>query len=365
MGAGSSGGNPATSSATYGTLDSSGNLSGLTTITATGPISGSGVATVPTSPPLSQGQGYGTIMVQNSTMTSVTQYLLACWNYTSEVVQASVATDSSQSTLPMTLLGAASFSDMQDIGTLNCEQLMSVGNNYSQCGLLAPTPVIGNCGHIALSPDGTTLYASVICAITCGAPPPGGCTVVTGICIFNASTLAFESQLAQVAGNLSVSEDGTSLYVTESSRSEYLYIVNTSSLAISRIQVSAHYTIQGPVVVSPAGHYGLVFVGPNAEMSTTAFVLDTSTNTISKPFFGNAPGGASVVPMAFLQTGKPVAFAPNGASVWMVLECYAGSTSCTIPGGTGRAVFGISITSGTIIAETPVPGDAQSIAFPY
>jgi DNA-binding beta-propeller fold protein YncE len=218
---------------------------------------------------------------------------------------------------------------------------------------------------IALSPDGTTLYASVICAFTCGAPPPGGCTVVSGICIFNASTLAFENQVAQLAGNLAVSEDGTSLYVTLSSRSEYLYIVNTSSLAISRIQVSAHYTIQGPVVVSPTGHYGLVFVGPNAEMSTTAFVLDTSTNTISKPFFGNAPGGASVVTVGFLETGKPVAFAPDGTSVWMLLACYSGSTNCTTPGGTGKAVFGISITAGAVIAETSVPSDAESIAFPY
>ncbi len=100
-------------------------------------------------------------------------------------------------------------------------------------------------------------------------------------------------------------------------------------------------------------------------MSTTAFVLNTFTNTISKPFFGNAPGGASVVPMAFLQTGRPVAFAPDGTSVWMLLKCYPGSTNCTIPGGTGRAVFGISITAGAVIAETSVPSDAQTIAFPY
>jgi hypothetical protein len=96
---------------------------------------------------------------------------------------------------------------------------------------------------IALSPDGTTLYASVICLNICGTRPPGGCTVATGICIFNASTLAFESQLAQVAGNLAVSQDGSSLYVTAASGRENLYIVNTSSLAVSSLQVSAHYPI--------------------------------------------------------------------------------------------------------------------------
>jgi|SRR5579871_1581599 len=69
-------------------------------------------------------------------------------NYTSEVAQALVSTDYSSSTYPMRLLGVASYSNMQDLGTLNCEQLLSVGNLYTSCGLGALTPLFGNCGHL-------------------------------------------------------------------------------------------------------------------------------------------------------------------------------------------------------------------------
>jgi hypothetical protein len=167
--------------------------------------------------------------------------------------------------------------------------------------------------------------------------------------------------VAEVTGDLAVSQDGNSLYITNGTRD--LYIVNTSSLAISRMHVSK-YTIEAPVAISPAGNYGLVFVGPNAQTSTTAFVLDTSTNTIAKAFFDNAPGGAFAVNVPHLQTGNTVVFTPHGKAVWMLLECQGQAVNCTIPGGTGRAVWGVDLTTGTAIAETSVPQDAQVIAFP-
>jgi hypothetical protein len=70
-------------------------------------------------------------------------------NYPSEVVQALVATDFSQSSLPMTLLGFPSFSNIQAQGTLNCQQILSIGNTSVNCGLAASGgPYFGNCGHL-------------------------------------------------------------------------------------------------------------------------------------------------------------------------------------------------------------------------
>ena len=37
---------------------------------------------------------------------------------------------------------------MQDVRTLNCEQLLSVGNSYTDCGLEGITTRFGNCGHL-------------------------------------------------------------------------------------------------------------------------------------------------------------------------------------------------------------------------
>ncbi len=249
--------------------------------------------------------------------------------------------------------GRSSLVQVLDTATLATTGTISFG---SQFGLT----------DIALSPDNSTLYVAFGCASVCRTPPPNGCTATSGICIFNASTLAFEDAVAQLAGDMAVSQDGKSLYVVHGTASHAVYVVNTSTLAVSAIQVSLNYAIEAPVAISPTGNYGLIFVGPNAEMSTTAFILDTTTNTITNPLFGNAPGGAFVVPVySTASQGNSVAFTPKGKSVWMLLECYPGATNCTIPGGTGRAVFGIQMGPGAaVIAETSVPQDAQTIAFP-
>jgi hypothetical protein len=81
-------------------------------------------------------------------------------NYTAEVVQAELNADYSLASVPMSLAAATPFSTMQEVGSANCGQLLSPDGMIGDCGVLALTPVYGNCGHLDV--DEASQY------VTCG-----------------------------------------------------------------------------------------------------------------------------------------------------------------------------------------------------
>jgi hypothetical protein len=212
---------------------------------------------------------------------------------------------------------------------------------------------------IALSPDNTTLYVSVSCIkdeSSCS-QTGGACPVLTGICIFDASTLALKGEVEKVSGYLAVSQDNGSLYITlQNSSAGGFFIVNTSTLAV--IPKAFPYPPYGRAAVSPVGKYAIIFTSGNADNSTTAYVLNTSTNKIVSELFVDAPGGSQVGGGSIGQAA-PAAFAPDGKSVWMLLTCD--STNCTVQ---APSVGGVSFPSGELISITPIQPDAKTIAFP-
>jgi len=148
---------------------------------------------------------------------------------------------------------------------------------------------------IAVSPDNSTLYVYLSCPNGC-TPPSTGCTTKGGICIYDAKTLVFKQQIDRLRGNLALSQDGRSLYVWNPQLAgPYLAVVDTASLTVIWKGFSYNYSISG-MAVNPAGHDAVVFLGPNAQASTTAYLFDTTTNRIGPQLFGNSPDGTSVIP---------------------------------------------------------------------
>jgi hypothetical protein len=217
---------------------------------------------------------------------------------------------------------------------------------------------------IALSPDNTTLYVAVTCTNSfpnCNGTS-GACPLASGLCIFNASTLALEGTVEKLTGYLAVSQDNRSLYVTEYRATlSGLHIMNTSTLSVTTRNLPAEPN--QAAVVNPAAGYAVVFIPESSQSSTTAYILNTSTNKFVGELFVNGPYGAQVganvalVPVAF------AAFAPDGKSLWMIMSCEGVLPSCTLP--SQRSLVGVSFPSGALIGTaTALPNDATSIAFP-
>jgi|SRR5579871_2611360 len=214
---------------------------------------------------------------------------------------------------------------------------------------------------IAVSPDSSTLYVYVTCPNGC-TPPRTGCTTTGGICIFDAKTLAFKQQIDKLQGSLALSQDGQFLYVWSPAGSQYLAVVNTA--ALTYVWKAFPYRITG-VAVNPVGNYAVVFVGPNAQASTTAYLFDPTANKTVAQLFGNGPDGTSVIPHYSTLIANTAAFSPDGTSLWMLLWCDPNATNCSVPGGTGRAVMGISMISPvSVISIMPLPRDAASLGMP-
>jgi YVTN family beta-propeller protein len=226
---------------------------------------------------------------------------------------------------------------------------------------------------VALSPDGSTLYVAMYCADACEAPI--SCPVLIGICAFNTDSLALEWYVKNVAGLLSVSDDGSMLYsagfVFGNSPAYPLNAINTSTRAVTNLEVPAGKAGNQPVriITDPASHYAVVIEQPSTNsypMAASAYLLNTSTNKFVQTLFSSAPGG-----MAIINSAGAAAFAPNGKSVWMLLSCGVNAVpNCSDESGQ-IYLAGFSIPSGAVISYQAVPGQfwdnadyKQSIAFP-
>jgi hypothetical protein len=94
-------------------------------------------------------------------------------NYTSELIQAQVTADYTQSALPMGIGFLGSFSTMMDLNTANCGQTLSAsGSGTSTCGLDGGSGYYGNCGHLDI--DEASGYLT--CANLTNIPYPGTST---------------------------------------------------------------------------------------------------------------------------------------------------------------------------------------------
>ena len=215
-------------------------------------------------------------------------------------------------------------------------------------------PAVG-IDDLAISPDDSTLYVSVTCSsIGCSNPPGGGCPVLKGICAFDVRTLALKGILDKRHGYLSVSQDSKTLYVNDQGalRGE-LFIVDAATLLV-KDQIIFHGSAVGPVVVSPVGHYAVVLESLNPGPGTAAYVLDTAANQIVSTLFADAPlGGSSSI----------AAFAPNGASLWMILGCSS-NPDCALPNPGGLALTGLAFPSGEVINTVEIPKEVVTLAFP-
>ncbi len=215
---------------------------------------------------------------------------------------------------------------------------------------------------IALSPDNTTLYVAVSCYSneTSCEQTGGACPVLTGLCIFNANTLALEGAVEKLTGYLAVSQDNKSLYVTEykGAAPAGFHVMNTSPLSVTTRDLPADPN--EAAVLNPAAGFAVVFIPESSQSSTTAYILNTSTNKFVGELFVNAPYGAQVGANG---TVIPAAFAPDGKSLWMIMSCEGVLPSCTLP--SQRSLVGVSFPSGALIGSAvALPNDATSIAFP-
>ena len=172
---------------------------------------------------------------------------------------------------------------------------------------------------VALSPDDSTLYMSVDCPIACS--PPMACPLTYGVCAFSTGTFALEWKVNNVSGLLSVSNDGSSLYIAGIGGGKPLYPLNaisTSTRAVTNLEVSS-VKDQSPVriVTDPASHYAIVIEQNLAfPVAASAYLLNTSNNKFFETLFMSAPGGMVVPSLA-----SGAVFAPDGKSVWMLLSC--------------------------------------------
>ena len=228
-------------------------------------------------------------------------------------------------------------------------------------GSLTVTADLGSTLYdIAVSPSGAAVYVSLECLSDFCSAQYNACPITSGICVFDAKTLELKGQTTAVTGLLAMSQDGNSLYVTPKNGAP-LDVVNTKSLAVTTVHIPNVGTMVGPVALSPASNYGLIFAtGQTVPYSTTAYVLNTSTNKVVSQFFPSVPDGAELLPY-----NQAVAFAPKGGSVWMLLVCHSGAPNCVLPGGALRALAGFNFPAGTLIGQTGVSYDTSNIAFPW
>jgi len=234
-------------------------------------------------------------------------------------------------------------------------------------------PQVGPAFDVALSPDDSTLYISINCPDAC--PPPGACPLKIGVCALNAATLAFEWQVKNVTGLLSVSNDGTSLYLAGSiitGKPAYpLNAINTTTQAVTNLDV--YFERAFPpirIITDPASHYAVVILqslSTGTQTAASAYLLNTSNNKFVETLFTAAPGG-----MALASPASGVAFAPDGKSVWMLLSCGMNRVpNCADESGQ-IYLAGFSLPSGALISDQPVPGEfwgendgnVDSVAFP-
>jgi len=229
---------------------------------------------------------------------------------------------------------------------------------------------IGPAYDVALSPDDSTLYMSVDCSDAC--PPPSICKVEIGVCAFNRSTLALKWQVKNIGGLLSVSNDGSYVYVAAPEsygKPGYpLNAINTSTQAVTNLGVSEEKDMEPlRIITDPASTYAVVFeqsAYTGVETPASAYLLNTFTNKFVGTLFSTAPGG-----MAVTNSASAAAFAPDGKSVWMLLSCRA----ATMPNCSDESqqiyLAGFSLPSGAAISYQALPGEVagnsdQSLAFP-
>jgi DNA-binding beta-propeller fold protein YncE len=207
----------------------------------------------------------------------------------------------------------------------------------------------GELGDIALSPDGTRLFVSAAAkgfgppVSQAGRPQPAApvydCVGSNTVCAFDTGTFALAGQVSGLSGNLSVSQDGSSLYVVTVANLIGLYAVNTSTFAQSQIPVPDFFP--RVLAVAPAGNQA-VAVGSTTTSTFAELLLDTQSNTVvgSLPT-PPAPSGAEA------GTGSNIsAFSPDGSSLWTVL-CTG--ESCT------QMIVGQRFPSGDLIGEATLP----------
>jgi DNA-binding beta-propeller fold protein YncE len=231
--------------------------------------------------------------------------------------------------------------------------------NLAKSSVVAYIHVVnGEPMDIALSPNGKQLFVSTLSsgdAVDGGVP--GGtapevqqtvykCTAVPGICVFNTSPFAVAGKVTAVSGFLAVSQDGNSLYATgEPGQYNSFVLVNTASLAVSRIKITSGYMATA-IAVAPSGNRAALL----AESATASvFLLDTTTNEIT----GTLPLPAqSLTPVEV--GGNVMAFSPDGTSLWTVVG---------IPGDPApQTLVGQSFPSGDVIAQTPLPANTNAFA---
>jgi DNA-binding beta-propeller fold protein YncE len=228
---------------------------------------------------------------------------------------------------------------------------------------------VGCPADIALSPDGATLYVSVANK-QC---PPQACPEVIGVCAFNASTWALEWSVPNVFGLLSVSYDGSMLYVAGSLVNYPINVINTATHAVTNLEVKGENGWPAVrVATSPVSSYAVVVEeGAENEQGVTlpasAYLLNTATNKFVGTVFTSAPGG-TVVP----NKAGGAAIAPDGRSVWMLLACGpAAPVEGCVSDNNQLFLAGFSLPSMQQIAFEPLQGQfistseiEQSIAFP-
>jgi hypothetical protein len=225
------------------------------------------------------------------------------------------------------------------VGIVNLASQLVVGYIYADGGALA---------DIAVSPNGKQLFVSV-------APGPLGasarfsrplttlpvydCQGENTICAFSTSTFALQNQITGLYGNLSVSQDGSSLYVVTTSNQLALYAVNTSTFRQSAISLSGFFP--RVLVIAPSGNQA-VAVGATTTSTFAEMLLDTQTNTMVGALqTPPTPAGTEA------GTGSNIStFSPDGSSLWTVL-CTG--ENCT------QMIVGQSFPSGNLIGEATLP----------
>jgi hypothetical protein len=225
------------------------------------------------------------------------------------------------------------------VGIVDLGSQSLVGYIYANGGMLA---------DIALSPDGQRLFVS---AAPSGFGAPGritrpqtnlpvyDCDGGSTICVFNASTFALENQVAGLFGNLSLSRDGSTLYVVTTLSQQALYAVSTSTFSQTQIPLPGFFP--RVVVVAPSGTQA-VAVGSTTTSTFGELLIDTKTNTVVGTFpTPPVPTGSEA------GTGTNIsAFSRDGSSLWTVL-CTG--VSCT------ETILGQSFPSGNLIGEATLP----------
>jgi YVTN family beta-propeller protein len=218
-------------------------------------------------------------------------------------------------------------------------------------------PVSGYPNMLALSPDGTRLYAG----------DTGPDSQVTVISTATNTVIAALPGFAEAQG-LAVSPDGTRLYVVNTNFSNpagWVSVIDTATYStIATIPVGG---VPVGIALSPDGTTAYVTNNGGAPLGNTVAVIDTSTNTVVNEItvginpFGiimNAAGTTVYVANANYWDGGNTSSVPGSVSV---IDTASGTVTATIPVGYVPSFLAISPDGGKLYVSDQFSGSVAVI----